>query len=580
MCVPVSRFRQHMDYLASNGYNVVSLNDILDHQTGKVKLPHKSIAITFDDAYEDNYKNAYPVLKERGFTAAIFAVAGLVGGTNKWDEEHGWPVARLMDWKQIIEMSENGITFGSHGMTHIPLKKPKLMPRLYKEIKVSKDVIESKLRKPVDFFCYPFGKHNKFAEILVWASGYKGACVVDKEPGKNKEYAGPYNLRRVEINTQNSDIAAFAKLVEEVTRPKLNIMQVCTHHAWGGQEFYSVGLADKLRALGHNVVFVLRKGVLIEDQVKESGLKVEYLRIRASFDLRAIFKLVRLIIKHKTDILHAHTAKEFYPAVLAAKLTGTKVIITRHLLTPLGSTTQRMINNADAVIAVSNAAKEALLKDGIIGDGKIKVVYNGIDDKFFEPKTDDAIRLRGEFGFDAGDFIIGNVGHMGCKGQEELVLALKDVCAQYPKVKCLFVSEMPHNVGNFVKFVEDSGLSERVVLKGYRKDMPAVMRMIDLFVIVPKWEAFGLVLVEAMAAAKPIVATDMGGIPEVVKDKVNGLLVPYKDIKALSKAIIYMIENKEKAAEMGRKGYEIARSRFNYEDHIDKIEEIYYQSLL
>jgi len=571
LCVPPQRFQEHMAWLSENSYNVVSLSDIVSHKKGKVKLPAKSVAITFDDGYLDNYTNAFPVLKKYGFGATIFLPAKFIGGESEWDRSPSWPTAKLMDWHQIKEMSANGIAFGSHSMTHLRMSKPKFIFRLYKEIGLSKKILEDKLKKKIDFFSFPFGKYNAAVKLFVRAFGYKGACIVK---GQLRDDSDPFRMKRIEINTQNSPLENFIKAVTAYDRPKFNIMQVCTHYAWGGQEIYPARLALKLKERGHNVVFVLCKGGFLDEKLKGSGLTIEFLRTRSALDLNAIFTFVRLIKKHRIDILHVHVGREYIAAIIAAKLSGKKIVLTRHLLTPLRKLTQRIVNKSDAIVAVSEVVKDTLAKDGLISRDKIKTIYIGIDTNLFRPGAEDRAQARRSFGINEDDFVIGNIGHMGCKGQESVVIALGEVIKKYPNVKCVFITEVISDK-LLDALIDKCGVRNNLVLREYQEDIPRIMRMIDIFCIAPRFEAFGMALVEAMACAKPVIATNVGGIKEIVTDKFNGLLVPQNDNAALLDAIIYMIENKEEALKMGLNACKTAREKFDSENHVKIIEEFY-----
>ena len=580
LCVSVQSFDEQMAYLAKNGYKVVSLEDIILHKKGRIELPYKSVAITFDDGYLDNYNNAFPILKKYGFTATIFIVAGLVGKTNKWDESPSFPAVELMDWQQICQMSACGITFGSHGLNHKPLSKPKFLLRLPFEIGLSKNIIENKIHRPVNFFGYPYGRDNYIVEVFVKAHGYKGACIVNKRSFNDKTDSSPYRLKRVEINTVRSSIDEFIKVIELATSPRLNILQVCTHYAGGGQEIYSARLAMKLKEAGHNVIFVLRRDGFLNDYCKDSGLTVEFARIRSALDLKSIFTLIKLIKKHNIDIVHGHIAKEYWAIVIAAGLTHIKVVLTRHLIIPFNRTTHWIAKKANSIIAVSEAVKDTIVRENIIPQEKIKVIYNGVDTNLFSPASGLEIdEIRKYYGFDKDDFIIGNVGHMGCKGQYEIIMAMEDVCKKYPNIKCIFVSETS-TVPLYEKLASKLGIRNNIFFKGFQKDISKIMKMIDLFCIMPSIEAFGIVIIEAMACARPVIGANTGGIKEIINDNVTGFLVFREDIKALSKAITFMIENKKEAAMMGLEGCNLVKRKFDLKDHISRTEEVYYQILL
>ena len=156
----------------------------------------KSIVITFDDGFADNYDNAYPVLKEYGFPATIFSVSRFVGRTNEWMQDEGFPRRKLLGWRELKEMSDNGIIIGSHTTTHSLLTE--IEPESARqEIMNSKYELEDSLEKPVHFFAYPYGGLNEQIGKFVKEAGYLGACSI--RSGFNSEATDPFTLRRIEV---------------------------------------------------------------------------------------------------------------------------------------------------------------------------------------------------------------------------------------------------------------------------------------------------------------------------------------------------------------------------------------------
>jgi len=177
-------FEKQMKFLIKHSYNVISLSELLEliNNNKNVKKP---VVITFDDGYEDNYTQAFPIMKKYNVPASIFMVANLVGREG------------FLSWDQLREMSENNIDIGGHTMTHSKLSEIKDEKRLRYELYDSKKVLEKGLKKNVDFFAYPFNFQfdDKIIRILE-ESGYKGAC--DGNIG-NKYPDSIYALRRVGI---------------------------------------------------------------------------------------------------------------------------------------------------------------------------------------------------------------------------------------------------------------------------------------------------------------------------------------------------------------------------------------------
>ena len=203
-CCHPKTFKRQMSYLKKAGYQVIGLEQlvhyiILTSQTSqqiRLTKSHKSVVITFDDGFADNYDNAFLVLKKYGFPATIFVVSQLVGKTNEWMHNNGYPQRKLLDWEELKKISENGITIGSHTTTHASLIDIET-ESARQDISNSKSELEDALGRSVNFFAYPYGLFNEQVEKLVVEAGYLGACST--RSGFNSEHANPFTLRRIEV---------------------------------------------------------------------------------------------------------------------------------------------------------------------------------------------------------------------------------------------------------------------------------------------------------------------------------------------------------------------------------------------
>ena len=357
---------------------------------------------------------------------------------------------------------------------------------------------------------------------------------------------------------------------------KLNILHIVSILSWGGQEMQAMELSKKLSERGHKVIIGCIEGSVISYKAQMLGLPQNHIRIRGSLDIRSIVKLIRIIKKEKIDIIHAHPVGNYWSVIVAGKLTKRKVVISKHLLNPLHNITKMFLNNADRIVTVSQACKEFMLEGGLIKENKISVIYNGVDLARFNGRVSPAL-LRQDFGLGQLDILIGCVGRMS-KGQGELLDLTKDICQKFPQVKFIFVGS---TVGNYIRQrALDLGLDDKVIFTGFREDIPEIMADLDIFIFLPSREAFGLVLIEAMASAKPIIASRTGGIPEIVKNNENGLLVPSSDsYHEILSAVEYLINNKEKRLLMGQRGLDIVKKEFSLDNSVIKTENLYYQLL-
>ncbi|MFH1856778.1 MAG: polysaccharide deacetylase family protein [Candidatus Omnitrophota bacterium] len=192
---PESFYRQ-MKYLKDNNYKVISLDELVEGIKNKREFNHKTVVITIDDGYEDNFLYGYPVLKEFDFPATIFIAANHIN--NKKD---------FMNWLQVKVMAKDTISFGAHTKNEAYLPSITNEKELRDEIFGAKEIIEQNLGIPVDYFCYPTGGFTEEVKAMVKEAGYKGACTTNRGFANLNEDI--YELKRVKV--KNSDtVKAFS----------------------------------------------------------------------------------------------------------------------------------------------------------------------------------------------------------------------------------------------------------------------------------------------------------------------------------------------------------------------------------
>jgi len=161
-----------MEYLKRSGYHTISLRELVECLHMDTRASHKkTVVLTFDDGFKNNYAEAFPVLRQYGFTATIFLPTDHISGTCAWDKDKSIPELPLLSWEDIQEMSDRGIDFGSRGCSHGHLTR---LPRrqLRTELLKSKCTIEARLDKPVAFFCHPYGETSHITQQVAKECGY------------------------------------------------------------------------------------------------------------------------------------------------------------------------------------------------------------------------------------------------------------------------------------------------------------------------------------------------------------------------------------------------------------------------
>ena len=364
------------------------------------------------------------------------------------------------------------------------------------------------------------------------------------------------------------------------------------------------------RELGKKYEIVLVHGLSIESQMTdreketvdrgirkavEGGVIVIALpslvrRISPVQDLKALFSLWRLLIREKPSMVHTHTSKAGILGRFAAKLAGVPIIIHRphgHVFFghfgPLVSkcfllTERLMALITNRMVALTQAERDDHIALSVFSPEKIVMIHSGVDiDQYMNVEVNIAEKKRA-LGLNSKGLVVGTVGWLlPIKGPLHLLKAMSNVWESHPETSLVFVGK-----GDLEKGLKEEarrmGVSDKVVFLGWRDDIPEIMQVLDVFVLPSLNEGMGRVLVEAMAAGKPVVASRVGGILDLVKEGQNGFLAEPGDEKDLAIAIKKLLEDKKMRDEMGKRGREMAQD-FSVKKMIEKID-VLYESLL
>ena len=206
---PPKTLHRHMQYLRAKKYNIVNLDTIIEHLDKKIEIPEKTIAVTLDDGFSDNYENAFPIFQEFKIPATIFLASGMMEKTNTWMHTNGFSKRNMLSWTQITEMQHQGISFGAHTVNHVKL--PELTPdKMLTELVDSKQHIEAKLGITVQHFAYPYGLLDDTVREMTAKAGYTTACST--RSGFNNLATDQLILRRLEVYGTDSVRALKQKI--------------------------------------------------------------------------------------------------------------------------------------------------------------------------------------------------------------------------------------------------------------------------------------------------------------------------------------------------------------------------------
>jgi len=364
--------------------------------------------------------------------------------------------------------------------------------------------------------------------------------------------------------------------------PRLRVAFANSIQMFAGGEVWMLTTLKALRQRCHRCVLICRPGTELERRGLAAGLVVETVRFRGDLDPLTILRLESIFRKHSTQVVLTNMDKELRLCGLAARLAGVPVVIPRRGIDyPLKDTWRyRFAYNvlASRVIANSQATRRALLRRAPwLEPSRVEVVYNGIDLADFE--ANGAGTLRRRLGLDASVPVIGFVGQLDeRKGVDDLLQAFVHVRRRLPDAHLLWAGRGTLE-SRIRRFAAEHSLEGAFHLLGFRDDVGAVMQTIDVLALPSRWEGFGIVLIEAMACATPVVATDTSSIPEVVVDGKTGFLVPPGRPELLAERLVQVLTHRDIAETLGQQGRALVAERFTVDRMVDQIERIFTQAL-
>ena len=324
---------------------------------------------------------------------------------------------------------------------------------------------------------------------------------------------------------------------------------------------------------------------ILGPEFEKMGIPVYTLNIDPYvYNLKALFRLVRLIKKIKPQIVQTH----IYPANTlgrtAAFFANVPIIIgTEHGLYRWKKKHQFLIDRvlaiiSDKIIVVSNAAKKHIYRSTKIPVSKLQTIYNFIDIETFIPKkSKDA--LRQEFGVSDLDFIVGSVGRIVKeKGYDILLQSINLLRGRGYSFKYIVVGD-----GKYLKTLKSNAcaadLSRDIIFTGFRSDIADILQIFDIFVLPTLDEGFGISIIEAQIMGLPVIASSVDAIPEIIQNGYNGLLIPPNDPNSLANEIEYLYKNAGSRSEIGIRAKESVVERFSARVSINNLDDVYTQLL-
>ncbi len=357
----------------------------------------------------------------------------------------------------------------------------------------------------------------------------------------------------------------------------MNLLFASSIATWGGGENWMLSAVEGMRSRGHRVGLAGRPGSELIGRASERGIDNIEMDFRGDFDPRTFWRFHQYCRRERIDVLCTNMQRVLRIAGPAARLAGVRAVVPRvGSQSPLGGKISHRWawrHVASGIIANSRATSETLYRSAPwLPPGRVRTIYNGLHLDRYGNTAERRAEARHKLGTPLGVPVIGMVGELTTRKNHILVLrSLPTLVERYPELRLWVIGE-----GDQRDVLENEasrlGVSDHLVLTGFRDDVPDLICGMDLLAHPALMEGFGYVLVEAMAASLPVVAANTSNLPEIVDEGGTGYLIDPDDPRAWTERLLQVLADPELRARLGARGSEQARERFGFERMLEELE--------
>ncbi|HAX61311.1 MAG TPA: hypothetical protein DCX95_01950 [Elusimicrobia bacterium] len=363
---------------------------------------------------------------------------------------------------------------------------------------------------------------------------------------------------------------------------QLTILHIDFEKTWRGGQQQLFWLVEGLEKKGHQNFVLCQPKSALSNKLQKNVFNVKML---FEFDPVAIYETAKVVDKIIPDIVHLHSAHAHTIGLLASKIFRIRRICLRHDNHKPKIVSSRRVDfhikslwkykSVDRIIAISDGVKRVLLNDGI-DERKISVVHSGVDLSRFENVCGDY--LYDELKIDRNSNIVGIVASLAPhKDYRNFLRAAAIIKKKLPNTKFLIVGEGKLK-SDLMQFANKLKISDSVIFTGFRRDVPQLLSIFDVFVLSSYLEGLCTSVIDAMSSGIPIVATNVGGVGELVDDGVNGFLVPPRNPEILAEKTVKILTDKNLQQKFSQNG-KIKAKNFSKEKMIEGTEKVYWELL-
>ncbi|MDH3504983.1 MAG: glycosyltransferase family 4 protein [Nitrospirota bacterium] len=359
----------------------------------------------------------------------------------------------------------------------------------------------------------------------------------------------------------------------------MRILHTESSSGMGGQEYRVLQEAQGMEKRGHIVVVAAPHGSQLAALAEQRGLQVKTTSSGNRGWITLIPFYLRIMKHYEIDVVNTHGSLDSWTASIAGRISSRRPIIvrTRHKSTPVSRTWRHRLlygRLPHVVTTTGEAVRQGLITRNRLSPSRVISIPTGVDLERFQPQPPDAA-LRKSLGLGSQGPLVGAVTFLRPeKGMGVLIEAIRWLKKRFSTVECVIIGDGGEKPA-LLDHIRELGLEHCVHLVGFRHDVPALLAILDVVVIPSFEEGIPQSLTQALAMERPVVASAVGGIPEVVQDGLSGLLVPPRDPAVLAEKIACLLHDPMAATRMGKVGRQVIQERYSMEHMLNQTERVY-----
>jgi glycosyltransferase involved in cell wall biosynthesis len=365
----------------------------------------------------------------------------------------------------------------------------------------------------------------------------------------------------------------------------MNILQTCYSPAWGGLEIQALEVCLRLLRRGHQVTLSCQPGTRLAHEAAHHNVPLLPHAVRGYIHPIIVIRLATQLRRGTIDLIHCQHSRDIATVVPAMLLSGRRrpILLSKRVGSYINKKdifhrlTHRYISR---ILAISDVIHRNVLETLPIPPERVLTLHDAIDTARFSSKNTHRSTIRHQFSIDDTTLLVGFVGRCSPgKGHEEFLRAAAILKPRFPDVRYLAVGEASYGEEQYAarirRLAVEFGVDDVVTFVGFREDIPDIMAAFDVFAFPSHAEAFGVVLIEAMAMELPVVSTNCDGVLDIVVEGETGLMVPPRNAEEFARCLGSLLEDPVLRRQLGKAGRVRVLNIFDQQKQITRLEQIY-----